>query len=183
MLTYILGILCFLAIIISVIMLICSINMRRLNVKFWGVFLCCSLVCSFTFYGLHKSVFGKKTDPVIDFSGITPEITEEDILGKPAEEPAPVEPEPVTEPEETDAPENEDLQPADEPEQAEDTETTEKPETKPVPEEPTREPENQEYAEDEPQPEQPEEAVPEEEVPVSPPAPPEIEYEGPFRTE
>lgn len=73
-LTYILGVLCFIAITVSAVMLICSVNIRRLNVRFWSVFLCASLVCSFAFYCLHKSVSGKKTAPTIDFSGISPEI-------------------------------------------------------------------------------------------------------------
>ena len=75
-LTYILGVLCFIAIAVSAVMLICSVNIRRLNVRFWSVFLCASLVSSFAFYGLHKSVSGKKTAPTIDFSGISPEIKE-----------------------------------------------------------------------------------------------------------
>ena len=66
-----------LAISVSAVMLICSINIRKLNARFWSIFLCASIVCSLAFYGVHKSVFDRKTAPVIDYSGITPEINEE----------------------------------------------------------------------------------------------------------
>lgn len=74
---YILGSLCFVAIAVAAVMLILSINLRRINTRFWSIFLCCSLVCSFAFYGVNRSVLSKKEPPVIDFSGIVPHIEEE----------------------------------------------------------------------------------------------------------
>lgn len=182
--TYIPGILCFAAVMLSAIMLIFSVNARKINTRFWCIFLCVSLVCSVIFYGVHNSVLSKKTAPTIDFSGFVPQIDEYTSEEKPLFEEPQKEPE---NPQNSETPEenSEDTssQPDAESGDGSDYGTNEHDNAGTTPSEDTypETPSGDSHIPEDINPDEDAPTPPEEELPPSPPEI-EIEYEGPFRT-